>query len=191
MIHLVRHGETAWSLTRQHTGTTDIDLTPAGERQAEALAPHLARLGAATVVTSPLLRARRTCELAGFAAPTTDPRLVEWNYGEAEGRTTAEIRESLPGWSVWTDPLPGAESVDEVGTRCDLVIDELREVDEPVLVFAHAHLLRVFAARWCGLPAINGRHLVLDPASLSTLGFERETPTIERWNVALVDSAPS
>jgi probable phosphoglycerate mutase len=183
-IHLIRHGATEWSTLRRHTGLTDIPLTDEGCDQARALAPAMAGLRPDRVLTSPLSRARETCSLAGFGARAeVDDRLVEWGYGAAEGRTTAEIREEQPDWSVWTHPTEGAESLDQVAARADAVIDELRDPDQVTLVFAHAHLLRIFAARWCRLPAVTGQNLVLDPASTSVLGYEREVPCIERWNV--------
>lgn len=184
MIHLVRHGETAWSRTRQHTGVTDLSLTDEGIRQVHELAPLLAPIGPVTVFTSPLTRARQTCELTGLGGDAiVDERLREWDYGSAEGRTTAEIREEIPGWSVWTHPLSDGETVEEVGARADAVIDDLRSIDEPVILFGHAHLFRVLAARWCGLPPVDGRRFMLEPASLSTLGYERETSCVVRWNV--------
>lgn len=187
VIVLVRHGATEWSTARRHTGRTDIPLTKAGRAQAAALRPLLAALRPDRVVTSPLARARETCELAGFGdRAEIDGRLLEWDYGEAEGRTTAEIREELdPRWSVWTHPIAGAETLTSVADRVDGVIADLRALgeDSVALVFAHAHLLRILGARWCGLDASAGQNLVLDPASTSVLGYERETPCIERWNV--------
>lgn len=186
MIYLIRHGATEWSVTRRHTGRTDMPLTAEGRAQASALGPVLAPLHPDRVLTSPLSRARETCELAGFGSlAVDDDRLLEWDYGDAEGRTTAEIREEQPGWSVWTHPTAGAERIDEVAARVDEVIAELRGPDPDVVtfVFAHAHLLRILGARWCGQPAAVGQNLVLDPASVSVLGNEREAPCIERWNV--------
>jgi probable phosphoglycerate mutase len=187
VIYLIRHGATEWSVERRHTGRTDIALTADGQAQARALAPVLAPLHPDQVLTSPLARARETCALAGFGdQAVADDRLLEWDYGDAEGRTTAEIREEQPGWSVWTHPTPGAEPLDAVAARVDAVIADLRRAgpgDLVTFVFAHAHLLRIFAARWCGLPAAAGQNLVLDPASVSVLGNDREAPCIERWNV--------
>ncbi len=158
-------------------------LTEHGVTQARALSQVLAGLEPEVVLTSPRSRASETCRLAGFAASVTiDERLAEWDYGDAEGRTTADIRIDNPGWSVWTHPLPGGESLDHVGARIDGLVADLRAVDEPVLLFGHAHLLRILAARWCGLPPGAGRHLVLDPASVSVLGYERDTSAILRWN---------
>lgn len=186
MIVLVRHGATEWSTSRRHTGRTDIPLTDEGRAQAAALAPVLAGLAPDRVLTSPLVRARETCELAGLGGRAeADDRLLEWDYGEAEGRTTAEIREVEPGWSVWTHPIAGAEPLDAVAVRVDGVIADLKAMGDGavVVVFAHAHLLRILGARWCGFPAAAGQNLVLDPASISVLGREREAPVIERWNV--------
>jgi broad specificity phosphatase PhoE len=186
VIVLVRHGATEWSTARRHTGRTDIPLTDEGRAQALALAPVLADLAPDRVLTSPLVRARETCELAGLGAlAEPDDRLLEWDYGEAEGRTTSEIRETEPGWSVWTHPTAGAEPLDAVAARVDEIIADLQEMGDGavVAVFAHAHLLRILGARWCGLPATAGQRLVLDPASVSVLGHEREAPVIERWNV--------
>lgn len=186
MIYLIRHGATEWSTLRRHTGRTDIPLTDEGRSQARALAPVLAGLHPGRVLTSPLSRARETCSLAGFGDQAeVDDRLVEWDYGSAEGRTTAEIREEQPDWSVWTHPTEGAEPLDAVATRVDGVVAELQAAgpEAVTLVFAHAHLLRILAARWCGWPPAAGQHLVLDPASTSVLGHEREAPCIERWNI--------
>lgn len=185
-VVLVRHGETEWSRTRRHTGSTDVALTEVGEQQAAALAPLLSTLQPTTVLTSPASRARATCALAGFAdRAVVDPRLREWGYGEAEGRTTEEIRREVPGWSVWTHPTAGAEPLTEVAARTDAVIADLLEQPGTALVFAHAHLLRVLATRWCGRPAVDAQHLLLDPASISILGHEREERAIERWNLVV------
>ena len=184
MIHVVRHGETEWSLTRRHTGTTDIDLTERGRRQAEALQPALADLGPVVVWCSPRRRALDTARLAGFADHlVVDERLVEWDYGEAEGRTTEEIQATIPGWNIWTHPLRGGESLDDVAGRADEVIADLRARSVDTILFAHAHFLRVLAARWCDLPAGAGANLLVDPASIGTLGVERSTPCIVHWNL--------
>lgn len=182
---LVRHGATEWSTARRHTGRTDIPLTEEGRAQAEALRPLLAGLRPDRVRSSPLTRASDTCRLAGFGdRATTDDRLLEWDYGAAEGRTTVEIRaERDPAWSVWTHPIADAEPLASVATRVDQLIAELTAAGGVSLLFAHAHVLRVLAARWCALAPIDAQHLVLDPASVSVLGWERETPVIERWNV--------
>ncbi len=184
-IILIRHGETAWSAQRRHTGRTDVPLTAAGRAQAAALGPTMAHLTPDRVLTSPLSRARDTCELAGLGAhAVVDDRLVEWDYGAVEGRTTAELRTEVPGWSVWTHPVAGGETLDAVSERADAVIADLRTAgDQTWVLVAHAHLLRILGARWCGWPATAGSALVLDPASTSVLGHERETPVIERWNL--------
>ena len=182
-IWLVRHGETEWSKSGQHTGRTDIPLTAMGERQAQALGRTLAGRQFALVLTSPLARARETCRLAGFAAaaqPSDD--LLEWDYGLYEGRTTAEVRAEQPGWSIWTTPMPKGETVEQVGERTRRVIERVAAVDGDVALFAHAHVLRILAACWIGLPPIHGRSLTLGTASLSVLGYERQTRVIEVWN---------
>jgi broad specificity phosphatase PhoE len=187
VLLLIRHGETEWSATRRHTGNTDVELTERGRAQARALQPLLATIEPAAVVTSPRRRAMETCRLAGFAdRARVDDRLVEWDYGDAEGRTTAEMREEIPGWSVWTHPLPGGETIDAVADRVDALLADLAPADDEtdVLLFGHAHLFRILAARWIGLPPSHGQHLVLDPGTVSRLGHERETPCIDRWNVA-------
>ncbi|HEX2050854.1 MAG TPA: histidine phosphatase family protein [Actinomycetota bacterium] len=182
-IVLVRHGETEWSRAHRHTGRTDVPLTAAGRAQAEALCGALAARRFAVVLTSPLLRARQTCELAGFASEAVvERRLVEWDYGDYEGRTTADIRTEVEGWTVWTHGAPSGETAADVGARVDRVLDDLRARDGDALVFAHGHVLRVLAARWIGQPPTFGRSLRLDTATLSELGYERETPVILRWN---------
>lgn len=183
-IHLVRHGETAWSRDRRHTGRTDLPLTDEGRCQARALRPRLAGLEPTRVLSSPLARATETAALAGFGDRVhLDDRLVEWDYGTAEGRTTADLRRDIPGWSVWTHPIEGGEQLDEVAGRADAVVADLLTGEGDVLVFGHAHLLRILAARSCGLPAGAGANLTLDPASVSTLGWERETRCLRRWNL--------
>jgi probable phosphoglycerate mutase len=180
-LWLVRHGETHWSKTGQHTGRTDVPLTPYGEEQARGLRPRLARPWT-LVLTSPLVRARRTAELAGLSAIENDD-LVEWDYGHAEGRTTAELNRERGGWSVWTDPdLP--ESADDVGRRAERLLELIApalEAGDACLV-GHGHALRILAAVWLGLPAVDGRLLALSPASISVLGSEHELPVIVRWN---------
>jgi broad specificity phosphatase PhoE len=182
-VWLVRHGETPWSKSGQHTGRTDIAMTPEGERQAATLAARLGRRPFALVLSSPLGRARETARLAGYGEvmQTTDD-LREWNYGDYEGRTTADIRREQPGWSVWTSGLPGGETVDEVGARVRRVIERARKAGGDVALFGHAHALRILAACWLGLAPADGRYFKLDPASISILGYERETPVIVRWN---------
>jgi broad specificity phosphatase PhoE len=180
---LIRHGETEWSASGRHTGRTDIPLTEEGVRQARALGRYLAGRVFALVLTSPLSRAADTCRLAGYGNVAQSCQdLLEWDYGRAEGRTTAEMRAELPGWSVWTGGPPGGETVDAVGRRADRVIARALEAAGDVALFAHAHVLRILAARWLGLPANDGRLFLLGPASLSVLGWEREVRAISRWN---------
>ncbi len=180
-LWVVRHGETEWSRDGRHTSTTDLPLTDTGEAAATALAPRLAEVDFDLVLTSPRQRARRTAELAGFAGAEVDDDLAEWAYGDYEGVTTPEIRETVPGWTVWTHPSPGGESADEVSTRLDRVVDRVRE-HKRSLVFAHGHSLRVLTARWLEQPADEGRFFRLDTSTVSVLGFERETPVLLKWN---------
>ena len=185
ITYLARHGETAWTLTGQHTGRTDIPLTERGESNARRLGERLKRLTFARVFTSPLRRAVRTCELAGFAAAATvDPDLVEWNYGEYEGRRTAEIRLERPDWQLFRDGCPGGEMPDEVGVRADRMVSRVRAVQGDVLLFSSGHFLRVLAARWLGLEPGAGRFFLLSTASLSALGYEHERtqPVIRLWD---------
>jgi probable phosphoglycerate mutase len=184
-LWLVRHGETEWSRSGQHTSRTDIPLTELGRRQAAGVAHKLAGHEFAIVLSSPKVRALETVGLAGFGerVETTDD-LLEWDYGEDEGRTTPEIRGDRPGWTIWADGPRGGETADAVAARVDLVIARVREADADVLVFAHGHVLRVLAARWIGESPAAGRYLELGTATVSVLGWERETPTIERWNEA-------
>jgi probable phosphoglycerate mutase len=180
---LVRHGETEWTRTGRHTGRTDIPLNENGQEEARRLCAGLLGVVFARVLSSPLSRAWETCQLAGLgprAQPVDD--LVEWDYGEYEGRRTADIRRERPGWSLWRDGVPGGESAADVGARADRVLAELSAVDGDVALFGHGHVLRVLTARWLGLPPADGRLFALDPASLSILGHERETAVIERWN---------
>jgi broad specificity phosphatase PhoE len=180
-VWLVRHGETEWSRLGKHTGTTDVALTEAGEAAARELRTRLADLDPDLVVTSPLQRARRTAELAGFPDARVDERLVEWDYGTYEGVTTAEIRRTRPGWSVWTDGAEGGEDGEQVGARIDAALADLPS-EGRVLLVAHGHLLRALTARWLGQPVADGRLYRLDTATVSVLGHERETPVILRWN---------
>ena len=183
--YLARHGETAWTLTGQHTGVTDIPLTERGESNARRLGERLKALTFARVFTSPLRRARRTCELAGFAAVVTvDPDLVEWNYGNYEGRRTEEIRAERPDWQLFRDGCPGGETPDEVGIRGDRVVSRVRAVEGDVLLFSSGHFLRVLAARWLGLEPGAGRFFLLSTASLSALGYEHDVtqPVIRLWD---------
>lgn len=182
-IWLVRHGETEWSKSGRHTGRTDVPLTATGEQQGQALGRHLAGRQFALVLTSPLGRARETCRLAGFAAAAqVSDDLLEWDYGIYEGRTTAAVRAEQPGWSIWTTPILRGETVEQVGARARRVIERADAVAGDVALFAHAHFLRILAACWIGLPPIHGRTLTLGTASLSLLGYERETRVIQVWN---------
>lgn len=182
-IALVRHGETEWSATGRHTGRTDIPLTERGREQARAAAPLLAGAPIVAVATSPLQRARETCALLGYGADAVDdPDLMEWDYGAYEGITTAQIREQAPGWTVWSAPCPDGETADEVAARVDRVIERARARHGLTLVVAHGHVLRVLAARWLRLAPSEGRLFRLDTATVSLLGWERETPVILRWN---------
>ena len=185
VVYLARHGETAWSLSGQHTGRTDLPLTERGERNARALGERLRGLNFAKVFTSPLKRAVRTCELAGFGAVAEIvPDLVEWDYGQYEGRRTAEIHAERPDWQLFRDGCPGGESPGQIGARSDRVVSRLRAVKGDVLVFSSGHILRVLAARWLGLDAAGGRYLLLSTASLSALGDEhhQSEPVIRLWN---------
>jgi broad specificity phosphatase PhoE len=180
---LVRHGETVWSRSGQHTSYTDLALTDRGREQARELAARLSGIEFALVLTSPLQRARETCALAGLldrSESTTD--LCEWNYGEFEGRTTEEIRRDVPGWTIFSDGVPGGETTEEVGARADRVIARAAEAGGPVACFSHGHILRVLGARWLGLPAVDGALLGLDTATLSYLGREREQRVLRMWN---------
>jgi broad specificity phosphatase PhoE len=181
-VWLVRHGETEWSRDHRHTSTTDLPLTPLGEEAAAALRPRLAGEAFDVVLSSPRQRALRTAELAGRTDAEVDDDLVEWDYGDYEGITTAEIRETVPGWSVWTHPVPGGETAAQVTARLDRVVERLRRVEGRSLLFAHGHALRALSARWLGLPVADGRLLRLDTSTVSVLGHERETPVVLRWN---------
>jgi broad specificity phosphatase PhoE len=185
VIYLARHGETAWSLSGQHTGRTDLPLTERGERNARALGERLHGLSFSKVLTSPLQRASRTAELAGFGgAVEFDADSAEWDYGQYEGRRTAEILAERPGWQLFRDGCPGGESPDQVGARADRVIARMRAVPGNVLLFSSAHILRVLAARWLGREAAAGRYFILGTASLSVLGYEHNLtePVIRLWN---------
>ncbi|MCI3948385.1 MAG: Phosphoglycerate mutase [Acidimicrobiales bacterium] len=180
-VVLIRHGETTWSRSGQHTGRTDLPLTERGRRQAEALGAAMAAIPVARILTSPLQRATETCRLAGLTGTEVDD-LVEWDYGVYEGRTTAEIREEVPGWTVWDGPVPEGERLDEVAARADRVIARIEAAGEDVAVVSHGHFLRVLAARWLELPPIEGRRLLLDTATLCLLGSERGVRAVRRWN---------
>ena len=185
-IYLLRHGETEWSKSGQHTGWTDIPLTKAGEAAAAALAGHLPA-NPALVLASPLSRAQETATLAGLTNIVTDRDLLEWNYGEWEGKTTPEIREALqdPTWLIWDHPIPGGEQLDDVRVRVQHVIDRclpIVQAGDDCVLAAHGHVLRILTATWLGLPPIDGRMFALAPARLSTLGFEHEEHVITEWN---------
>ena len=185
VVYLARHGETAWSITGQHTGLKDLPLTERGESNAQRLGDRLMGLNFVKVFTSPLQRARRTCELAGFGAVAeVDSDLVEWNYGQYEGRTTADILKERPDWQLFRDGCPGGESPDQVGARADRVVSRLREAQGDVLLFSSGHFLRVLAARWLGLEPAGGRFFLLSTASLSALGYEHnlDQPVIRLWD---------
>jgi broad specificity phosphatase PhoE len=185
LTYLARHGETAWSLSGQHTGLTDLPLTERGERNARRLGQRLNGLAFAKVFTSPLQRAARTCTLAGFGdAADIDRDLVEWNYGDYEGLRTAEIRAERPDWQLFRDGCPGGESPDQVASRADRVVSRVRAVPGNVLLFSSGHFLRVLAARWLGLEPAAGRYFLLGTASLSALGYEHtlSQPVIQLWD---------
>ena len=189
-LWLIRHGETAWSLSGAHTGRTDIPLTDAGRENAAAIGRYLEGRRFALVLVSPLERARETCRLAGMETTAIiDPDLSEWDYGDYEGRTTADIQAENPGWSLWTDGVPCGETVEQVGARAERVIARVLgavgdRTDQDVALFAHGHILRILAARWLGLPPRDGRVFALGTGSVSTLGYERQTPVIIRWNLS-------
>ena len=182
-LWLVRHGETEWSAAGRHTSVTDLDLTEPGVEAATDVGRRLAGSGPfAQVLTSPRLRARRTASLAGFPDAEVVEGLAEWDYGDDEGLTTPQIRETRPGWTVWSDGPRGGESAEEVGARADAVVARVRAAGGPVLAFSHGHFCRVLGARWVGLAATEGEHLKLSTASVSVLGWERETPALLHWN---------
>jgi broad specificity phosphatase PhoE len=181
-LWLVRHGKTRWSVDGRHTSTTDLPLLPEGEDVARALVPRLAEVGFTQVLTSPRLRARRTAELVGFPDAEVDEDLAEWAYGDYEGLTTDQIRETDPGWTIWTHPTPGGETSADVAVRLDRVVARARAVSGATLVIGHGHSLRALAARWLGLEVASGRHLQLDTATISVLAYERESPVVRHWN---------
>ena len=186
VVYLARHGETAWSLSGQYTGLTDLPLTERGERNAQRLGERLKELTFEKVFSSPLQRAMRTCELAGFGAVVeVDPDLLEWDYGQYEGRRSTEVHAEHPNWNLFRDGCPGGESPQQVAVRADRVVRRVRDVQANVLLFSSGHFIRVLAARWLGLkPSVNSRYFMLSTASLSALGYENERsrPVIRLWN---------
>jgi broad specificity phosphatase PhoE len=185
-VFAIRHGETAWSLSGQHTGTTDIPLTDNGRRLADRLRPALAKETFALVLVSPLQRARETCALAGLSDLALVERdLMEWNYGNYEGLTPKQIHEARPDWLIFRDGCPGGESPEQVGARVDRVIARARADEGNVALFAHGHVLRALVARWIGLPASAGQHFLLDTGTLCILGYYRDVPAVQVWNGAL------
>ena len=185
-LYLIRHGETDWSRAGKHTGVTDVLLTYYGRQTARLLQPVLAPQQFVLVLTSPLQRARETCELAGLAKVSrVEPDLMEWNYGEYEGLTTKQIQSARPGWSVFHHGCPGGESPEQVATRADRVLAKACATDGNVGLFAHGHILRVIAARWVNQPPSFGEHLLLDTATLSVLGYYYDTPALKTWNAPL------
>lgn len=179
---LIRHGETEWARLGRHTGRTDVPLTDEGRAQARLLAAKLGRRRFALVMSSPLSRALDTARLAGYPDVEIEPDLREWHYGAYEGLTTQQIRASVPGWSVWSHPVIDGETADEVAARADRMIARVRAAEGNVALFAHGHVLRVLAARWLGLPPSEGRLFALGTATVSVLGWERDSPVVERWN---------
>ncbi|APO79070.1 phosphoglycerate mutase family protein (plasmid) [Rhizobium etli 8C-3] len=187
-VFVIRHGETEWSLSGQHTGTTEIALTDSGRRQAERMRPLLARQTFALVLVSPLQRARETCDLAGLGdRAAVDPGLMEWNYGEYEGLTPKQIEAKQPGWLIFRDGCPGGETPSQVLARVDQVVGRARAADGDVALFAHGHVLRVLAARWIGLPARAGQHFLLNTGTVSVLSYYHEIPAVRVWNGQLAN----
>jgi broad specificity phosphatase PhoE len=187
-VFAIRHGETAWSLSGQHTGTTDIPLTDNGRRLAKRIRPVLAPRAFGLVLCSPMQRARGTCELAGLGDKAViDSDLVEWNYGEYEGLTPKQIQQMAPGWLIFRDGCPGGERPEQVGARVDRVIARSRAVDGDIALFAHGHVLRVFVARWIGLPPGGGQHFLLNAGTLCVLSYYRKIPAVRIWNGPLLD----
>jgi probable phosphoglycerate mutase len=185
-VVLIRHGETEWSLSGQHTGTTDIPLTEHGRDEARRLRPLLAASDYALVLSSPLGRARATCELAGLGhRMQIDPDLIEWDYGDYEGLTPSEIERTAPGWTIFTDGCPGGETPEQIGARVDRVMCKVRGQAGRVALFAHGHVFRVLAARWIGLPPSEGRHFMLDTSTVSVLSYYHGTPALKRWNASI------
>jgi broad specificity phosphatase PhoE len=180
-IWLIRHGETAWSRSGQHTGRTDLPLLPEAEAELKALKPHLKHTFA-LVLSSPLVRARQTAKLVGFESFELDDNLMEWNYGDYEGKTRDEILKQVPGWSIFKQGVPGGETLDEVARRARKVIERARTASGDVALISHGHLLRILAACWLDLPPANGEHLELSAGSVSVLGYENDVPVLAQWN---------
>lgn len=182
-VVLARHGETEWSKSGKHTSYSDIALTENGRERAKSLVAEMAKWDFSLVLSSPLVRALETCRIAGLGERAElDSDLVEWNYGAYEGITTREIRETVPGWTVFSHPCPGGETAEQVSERVDRVIARARAIDGDVALFAHGHVLRVLTARWLELDARMGKHFVLATGTVSVLGWERDTPALELWN---------
>ena len=186
-LWLIRHGETEWSRSGAHTGRTDLPLTPAGREQAKAIARELGGRKFVLVLTSPLERARETCALAGYGnVAEIEPNLREWDYGDYEGRTTVQIRAERPEWSLWEDGVPNGERIEQVAARAEAVIERAAKAAGDVALFGHGHILRILAARWLALPPQDARLFALGTAAISTLGYERETRVITRWNLSCI-----
>jgi broad specificity phosphatase PhoE len=187
-VFAIRHGETAWSLSGQHTGTTDIPLTDNGRRLAARMQPVLAKKAFGLVLCSPMRRARETCELAGCGdKAVVESDLMEWNYGDYEGLTPEQIHDVAPGWLLFRDGCPGGETPEQIGARVDRVIARARAVDGDIALFAHGHVLRVLGARWIGLSAGGGQHFLLDTGTLCVLGYYRGIPAVQIWNGPLIE----
>jgi broad specificity phosphatase PhoE len=184
-LWLIRHGETEWSRSGAHTGRTDIPLTPAGRDNAAAIGRYLAGRAFGLVLVSPRQRARDTCTLAGYPDALTEPNLCEWDYGDYEGRTTADIQRERPGWSLWKDGVPNGETVAQVAARAEAAIGRALAIEGDVALFAHGHILRILAARWLGLPPGDGSLFALGTAAIGTLGYEHQTRVITRWNLSV------
>ena len=184
MLWLIRHGETEWSLSGAHTGRTDLPLTQTGEEKAASIRAKLEGRQFSLVLVSPMQRARRTCEIAGYSgAAQVEPNLLEWNYGDYEGKQTAEIRKERPAWSLFRDGVPNGESIGQVSARAEKVIERAVSAGGDAALFAHGHILRILASRWLGLPAEDAQLFALSTASVSVLGYEHETRVITRWNL--------
>jgi broad specificity phosphatase PhoE len=189
-IYLIRHGETEWAKSGQHTGLTDIPLTDAGREQAGFLLPIFDDVKFGRILSSPLQRALETAKLAGLSSKlAVDKELLEWDYGDYEGLTTKQIRDRVPGWSVWTHPCPNGEMIDQISQRADRVVAKLRSIEGHVAIFSHGHFLRVLVCRWLGLSADHGSHFLLGTSTLSILGYDSELPVIKTWNGPLITAA--